>query len=246
MRQEASHKSEMVTQLIFGECYQVLQQQDKWLQVQSAADDYQGWIDAQQHTPVSEAYFLEWQAVPHARSMDVVQTVSCKTHIIPIGLGSFLPFFDGLNLQIGEEKLVYNGRATNPSMPYRENFLQKMALQYLNAPYLWGGKSVFGIDCSGFVQQVYGLCGYQLRRDAYQQVVHGQEVHFVTQTRPGDIAFFDNDEGRIIHVGILLEDQRIIHASGEVRIDDLDHHGIYHRQRKRYSHKLRIIKRLLP
>ncbi|WP_241498931.1 C40 family peptidase [Rufibacter ruber] len=95
------------------------------------------------------------------------------------------------------------------------------------------------------MQQVYGLCGYQLRRDAYQQVVHGQEVHFVAQSRPGDVAFFDNDEGRIIHVGLVLEDQKIIHASGEVRIDQLDHYGIYNRDAKRYSHKLRIIKRIL-
>jgi len=142
--------------------------------------------------------------------------------------------------------MVYNGRATNINLPYRENFLQKIALQYLKAPYVWGGKSVFGIDCSGFVQQVFGVCGHQLLRDAYQQVVHGQEVHFVALAKPGDVAFFDNDEGRIVHVGIMLEDQKIIHASGEVRIDDIDHYGIYNRDRKRYSHKLRIIKRILP
>ncbi|WP_225986418.1 C40 family peptidase [Rufibacter sp. LB8] len=245
VRREPSDKSEQISQLVFGECYEVLQTQEKWLQVRNALDDYEGWIDLKQHFTVTEAYFQEWLDVKHPRSMDLIQTVSGPDGVTPIGLGSVLPFFDGINLRVGEERLVYNGRASNPALPYRENFLQKIALQFLKAPYVWGGKSVFGIDCSGFVQQVYGVCGHQLRRDAYQQVVHGHEVHFVSQARPGDVAFFDNDEGRIIHVGIVLEDQKIIHASGEVRIDPLDHHGIYHRERKRYSHKLRIIKRIL-
>ncbi|WP_066616129.1 C40 family peptidase [Rufibacter roseus] len=245
LRREPSDKSEQISQLVFGECYEVLQTQEKWQQIKNATDDYEGWMDIKQHTSVTDVYFQEWKETKHARSMDVVQTVSGSGCVIPIGLGSVLPFFDGMNIKVGEEWMLYNGRATNPNLPYRENFLQKIAMQFMKAPYVWGGKSVFGIDCSGFVQQVYGLCGYQLWRDAYQQVVHGQEVHFVSQTRPGDVAFFDNEEGRITHVGIVLEDQKIIHASGEVRIDDLDHHGIYNRDRKRYSHKLRIIKRIL-
>ncbi|WP_223808912.1 C40 family peptidase [Rufibacter hautae] len=246
VRREPSDKSEQITQLVFGECYEVLQTQERWIQVRNAADDYEGWIDFKQHFPVPDPYFQEWRSLPHARSMDLVQTVSGEEGVTPIGMGSVLPFFDGMSIRVGEERMLYNGRASNPNLPYRENFLQKIALQFLRAPYLWGGKSIFGIDCSGFVQQVYGVCGHQLQRDAYQQVIHGQEVHFVSQTRPGDVAFFDNEEGRIVHVGIVLEDQRIIHASGEVRIDQLDHHGIYNRERKRYSHKLRIIKRILP
>ncbi|HSI91779.1 MAG TPA: C40 family peptidase, partial [Adhaeribacter sp.] len=119
-------------------------------------------------------------------------------------------------------------------------------MAFLRAPYVWGGKSVFGIDCSGFVQQVMGVCGVQMPRDAWQQVAIGEEVHFATLAQPGDLAYFENAEGRIIHVGILLENQQIIHAHGEVRIDYLDHYGIYNQQRKRYSHRLRLIKRVLP
>ncbi|MBC3538086.1 C40 family peptidase [Rufibacter sp. H-1] len=246
VRREPSDRSEQITQLVFGECYEVLQTQEKWIQIRNAPDDYEGWIDLKQHFAVTDGYFQEWQGTPHARSMDLVQTVSSHDAVTPIGLGSVLPFFDGMSIRVGEERLLYNGRASNPALPYRENTLQKIALQFLRAPYLWGGKSIFGIDCSGFVQQVYSVCGYQLRRDAYQQVEHGREVHFVSQTRPGDVAFFDNEEGRIVHVGLVLENQQIIHASGEVRLDQLDHHGIYNRERKRYSHKLRIIKRILP
>lgn len=244
VRAEASDKAELVTQLFFGECYEVLSVQGNWQQICIATDQYIGWMDLKQHKPVTAPYFEEWRAVQHPRCADVVQTVSNAQTRIPVMMGSTLPFYDGLNLRIGTETYMYNGRASNPAAPFRLNFLLKIAHEYLKAPYVWGGKSIFGLDCSGFVQQVFGICGYQLPRDAYQQVAHGEEVHFATLAQPGDVAFFDNDEGRIVHVGIVLENQRIIHAHGEVRIDPLDHHGIYNTDRRRYSHKLRIIKRL--
>lgn len=246
VRSEPSDKAELVTQLFFGECYQVLQTEGNWLQIQIAADNYIGWLDFKQHFPVTYDYFLEWKATQHPRSLDIVQTVSSANTVTPILIGSVLPFFDGITLRVGHEKLVYNGRATNLSTDYRPAVLSKIANTFLKAPYVWGGKSIFGIDCSGFTQQVMGICGIQLPRDAWQQVALGEEVHFVSQTRVGDIAFFENAEGRIIHVGILLENQQIIHAHGEVRIDQLDHYGIYNHQRKRYSHKLRLVKRLFP
>jgi hypothetical protein len=244
VRREPSDKSELVTELFFGECYTLLSQQGNWLHVQNALDLYEGWIDFKQHLPVTPDYFTDWKIQGHPRTLDVVQTVSSSDIKIPILLGSTLPFFDGLNIQVGSKKFLFNGRASNLNLPVKENFLKKLALTFLKAPYVWGGRSVFGVDCSGFVQQVYGICGYQLPRDAWQQISHGQEVHFASQTRPGDLAFFDNAEGRIIHVGLMLEENRIIHASGEVRIDTLDHHGIYNRDRKCYSHQLRLIKRI--
>ncbi len=246
VRAEPSDKSELVTQLIYGECYRLLSSQGNWYQIQIAADDYIGWIDFKQHCPVTAAYFDEWSALPHPRSVDIVQTISSSVTRIPVMIGSILPFFDGMNIRINSEKYIYSGRATNSSLSFKINFFTKIALTYLKTPYVWGGKSIFGIDCSGFVQQVFGICGYQMPRDAWQQVAVGQEVHFANQTQTGDVAFFDNDEGRIVHVGILLENQQIIHAHGEVRIDSLDHYGIFNHSRKRYTHKLRIIKRILP
>lgn len=244
IRSEPSDKAELVTQLFFGECYQVLVKEEKWLQIQIAGDHYTGWLDAKQHLTVSEQYVNEWKTVQHPRSLDIVQTVTSATTCIPVLMGSILPFFDGINIRLGTEKYLYNGRASNPTKEYKPNFVKKIAQTYLKAPYVWGGKSPFGIDCSGFVQQVMGICGIQMPRDAWQQVALGEEVHFVSQTQPGDLAFFDNADGRIIHVGIMLENQQIIHAHGEVRIDQLDHHGIYNMERKRYSHKLRLIKRM--
>jgi cell wall-associated NlpC family hydrolase len=110
---------------------------------------------------------------------------------------------------------------------------------------VWGGKSVFGLDCSGLMQQLFGLLGVQLPRDAYQQIALGQPVDFITQARLGDLAFFENAEGRIVHVGVVFDEGHILHAHGEVRLDPLDHHGIFNRDRQKYSHKLRLIKRVL-
>lgn len=216
------------------------------MQVQIAADQYIGWVDAKQHFPVSAEYFQDWKTTQHPRSLDIVQTVSAAGAVTPVLMGSTLPFFDGITLRLGAQKMLYNGRASNLNTDYRPAFLSKIAQTFLKAPYVWGGKSVFGIDCSGFTQQVMGICGVQLPRDAWQQIALGEEVHFVTQTQVGDLAFFENEDRRIIHVGILLENQQIIHAHGEVRIDQLDHYGIYNLQRKRYSHKLRLIKRFFP
>ncbi|WP_229969067.1 C40 family peptidase [Pontibacter harenae] len=244
MRAETSDKAEIVSQLLFGECYEVVGKQDNWLQVQLASDGYRGWIDFKQHTTVTQQYFQEWTEARHPRAMDLVQVVSDQDVRIPIGIGSYLPFFDGMNIRVNQNFYLYNGRVSNPVASGSTAQLVKVAANFHKAPYLWGGKSIFGIDCSGFVQQVYGLCGYQMPRDAYQQVSHGEEVHFVSQTQPGDLAYFSNSEGRITHVGIMLEGQKIIHASGEVRIDTLDHNGIYNADLKRHSHQLRVIKRI--
>lgn len=254
VRAEPTDKAEIVTQLIFGECYTLLLTQGQWMQVRTAADQYVGWMDVKQHLPVTAEYFAAWQAQDHPRTLDVVQMVSDDTMRVPVQLGSRLPFFDGMTLRLGERPLFYNGAATNPLNGHgpagptetRARLLQKMASVYLKTPYLWGGKSLFGIDCSGLMQQLYGFIGVQLPRDARQQIDHGRPVHFVAQTQLGDLAFFDNADGNIVHVGMLLEDQQIIHASGEVRIDPLDHNGIYNRDRQKYTHKLRLIKRLLP
>ncbi len=244
MRAEPSDKAEMVTQVLFGECLEVISRQGNWVKVQLATDEYQGWIDYKQYQPVTAGYYQEWKAAQHPRALDIVQVVSNAEVRIPVGIGAYLPFFDGMSIRVGEENYQYTGRATNPDMPVTPAQITKLALGFIKAPYLWGGKSMFGIDCSGFTQQVYGLCGFQLPRDASQQVAVGEEVHFATQTQPGDLAYFANEEGRITHVGLLLENQQIMHAHGEVRIDTLDHNGIYNADRKRYSHNLRIIKRI--
>lgn len=245
MRAHTSDKAELVTQVLFGECYEVIGKEGNWLQLQLATDSYQGWIDFKQHTPVTAAYFEEWRSQPHPRAMDYIAMVNQPAGAVPIGIGSYLPFFDGTAIRVNSEQYAFKGSATAADVRPSQAALLDMAHKFLKSPYLWGGKSTFGIDCSGLMQQVYGLCGYQLPRDASQQVAHGEEVHFVAQAQPGDLAFFSNAEGRIVHVGIMLGGQKILHAHGEVRIDTLDHNGIYNADQKRYTHQLRIIKRVL-
>nr|WP_262910390.1 C40 family peptidase [Pontibacter silvestris] len=245
MRAETSDKAEIVSQMLFGECYEVICKQDNWYKIQLATDGYSGWIDFKQHTPVSVQYYQEWMTAKHPRVMDLVQFVNGKDYRIPVGIGCYLPFYNGTEIRVNDKFYSYSGKCSTIELYNDIDELLKVAANFLKAPYLWGGKSIFGIDCSGFVQQVYGICGYQLPRDASQQIAHGKEVYFVNQTQPGDLAYFSNSDGRIIHVGLLLEDQKIMHASGEVRIDTLDHNGIYRTDFKRYSHNLRSIKRIL-
>jgi cell wall-associated NlpC family hydrolase len=227
-RKEPSDKSEMVTQLLFGETYAVLETEKKWILVENHADGYACWIDKKQHVPIAETVNLT----------DRVGTVTgnLKTEegdvSIPLGAKVMAGTF-----QIGQKRFTYEGERA-----IREANVLDYAKKLLGAPYLWGGKSVFGVDCSGFVQLVFDCCGIQLPRDAYQQAELGEAVDFVDTALAGDIAYFDNEEGRITHVGILTGDGRIIHASGSVRIDTIDHQGIFFQNA--YTHQLRIIKRL--
>ena len=130
---------------------------------------------------------------------------------------------------------------TTPGFTQKKKLIEN-ALMYLNAPYLWGGRSPLGIDCSGFTQMVYRLQGINLPRDAYQQAEVGTTLSFIEESDPGDLAFFDNNEGKITHVGIILEENHIIHASGKVRIDRIDQQGIFNTEIGTHTHKLRLIK----
>jgi cell wall-associated NlpC family hydrolase len=151
-----------------------------------------------------------------------------------------------MNFKLGKEKFVYSGQAINEKSDLLNGeHIRKFALKFLHAPYQWGGRSPFGIDCSGLTQIVFKLYGVNLPRDAYQQSELGKTLHFINEAREGDIAFFDNEDEKITHTGIILNNDQIIHASGSVRIDNIDHYGIYNKELKKYTHKLRIIKRVL-
>lgn len=244
LRYEPNHRSEMVSQLLFGDLYEVLLLQNNWLHIRCAHDGYEGYIDQNQHREIAEKDFAAISAAENGLALDLIGSVSSSHHSIPVALGSTLPFFDGMNLRVGKDKFIYHGQSVqhenkNPAL------LERVAMRYLNSPYLWGGRSPLGIDCSGFTQVIYKFANVVLKRDAYQQAEQGTIVNFVEEAQPVDLAFFANAEGKIIHVGMVLKDQRIIHASGKVRIDKLDHFGIYNADTKKYSHQLKIIKRVV-
>jgi len=237
----------MVTQLLFGEHYTVTDSTENWLKIKTAYDNYECWINERQHTRINEAVYKSLQHQEIHCSNEIVQVIRNKSQetSFPITIGATLPFLKNHQANVGEQEFIFDGHAVEISQKQSAEKIHETAYLFLNAPYLWGGRSPFGIDCSGFTQLVYKLNGYKLPRDSDQQVEMGHPLSFVDEAEAGDIAFFDNEAGKIVHVGILLDNEKIIHASGRVRIDRFDHYGIHNSEVKGYTHHLRVIKRIL-
>ncbi|MDM8174867.1 C40 family peptidase [Olivibacter sp. 47] len=248
VRAEGGNKSEIVSQLLFGEVFEVLEKKDEYLYVKMGYDDYEGWIDGRQQVSLSAKDFnaIQNEEQPiadlstHAMLLKLGKEESL--HLLP---GSTLPFLDNDSFRINDTDYLFLGLSRLPDLEDFEQEAEDVLRFYLNAPYLWGGRSVFGIDCSGYVQLFYKHFGVRLKRDAWQQAEQGKTVDFLQEGRLGDLAFFDNDEGKIIHVGILLNESEIIHASGRVKIDQIDNTGIFSRESNKYTHRLRIVKRII-
>ena len=246
VRREPSDQSEMVTQLLFGDAFRVTEQKENWHHIVSMFDQYEGWIDRKQYLPVSKTTYDLLNQHPSPVTAELFQLITDKKigNSYPIVLGSSLPFFANGECKIEDRIFSFDGNVSLPnSKPNRDGIIET-AMLFLNSPYLWGGKTPFGIDCSGFTQLVFKANGIQLKRDAHQQAEIGEPYSFVEEAQPGDLAFFDNEEGKIIHVGILIGDNRIIHASGCVRVDPFDHYGIFMTERGGYTHNLRVIKNI--
>jgi len=245
VRAVADERSEQVTQLLFGELVQILEDKGKWLFIQVLADSYQGWVSANQITRISEDQFNDLHNQSHWVSNDLVQIIHNKTtnYRMLLSAGSTFYNCEKNQFQILGQDWEYMG-GMHPVNSFKPDEIIGNSLLFLHAPYQWGGKSAFGIDCSGFTQLVFKMSGVTLHRDASQQARQGEVVNLIPEAQPGDLLYFDNDEGEIIHTGILLPDSKIIHAHGKVRIDMVDHQGIFNRESGKYSHKLRIIKRM--
>jgi hypothetical protein len=237
LRAEASDVSEMVSQVFYGEHFKVLEIRKKWSLIRLAFDKYEGWIDNKQYLNIAEEDYADFEKKELKLSSDLVDFVTTsENQLFSICLGSNISSSEYLNH-------FFEGKLISGALP--KEHLIETALLYLNTPYLWGGKSPFGIDCSGFTQMVYKLNGYKLLRDASQQATQGEALSFIEESEPGDLAFFDNEEGKITHVGIIMADNYIIHAHGKVRIDRLDHSGIFNYELRNHTHKLRVIKRII-
>ena len=232
----------MVNQVIFGEHFKVLEIRKKWSKIRLAHDSYEGWICNKQWIEIEEDIYKQLDKEVATITTDILDIIK-KTHHQPIVIGSILPSYKSGHALINNEMYQFDG-LTTPGFIKKDKLVEN-ALMYLNAPYLWGGRSPLGIDCSGFTQMVYKLNGFNILRDASQQASQGDALSFIEESSPGDLAFFDNNEGDIIHVGIIMENHRIIHAHGKVRIDLLDHSGIYNVDTQKHSHKLRVIKRIV-
>lgn len=242
LRFEPSDRSEIVSQILFGEHFEILEQDKQWYRIKMNFDNYEGWIDGKQFQSISESDYVQLSGEAIILNADLIEYITSPNNLLlPIPLGSSLSFLSYSS--INKENLDFEGMKISGVKP--KSNLINTAFMYLNAPYLWGGKTPFGIDCSGLTQMVYKLNGYKLLRDASQQSTQGEALSFIEESEPGDLAFFDNEEGKIIHVGIIMDDNYIIHASGKVRIDRLDHLGIYNAETNRHTHKLRVIKKII-
>ncbi|MEZ4800801.1 MAG: C40 family peptidase [Flavobacteriales bacterium] len=243
LRKEPSDKSEMTSQLLFGETFEIIQKEEKWSMVTLSSDGYTGWIDNKQYEEI--------ESLPKTSAA----TVSAPLFVVQNGSGAFTFIPAGGQVYFNSPTEIVCGKSTfkcgeqdgkNATSPAE---LALGGMIFLGTPYLWGGKTLTGMDCSGFTQLVFKMNGKQIPRDAFQQAELGVPISFIDEAETGDLAFFDNSEGRITHVGIILNQKElgtksVIHASGQVRLDKIDHQGIFNEETKSYSHQLRIIKRI--
>jgi len=242
LRAAASDKAEITTQLLFGDHVEILNKAEPWYYIRNAYDEYEGWVDFKQLTAITpeeyEAYHLCSYLVPAQVNNTVIAADGSKYYL---PASASLPAYTKGYCHLGKEKYQVLFEPQQVARVFED--IPVFAAFFLNAPYLWGGRTLFGMDCSGLVQTVFKMAGINIKRDAAQQAEQGETVNFLPEVQPGDLAFFDNIEGRIIHVGLMLNAHQIIHASGRVRIDPIDDQGIYNPELGRYSHHLRIIKR---
>lgn len=239
LRLSPSHRSEQGSQLLFGERYFITDRSAEWLKVKNEFDSYEGWIDGEHHL------FFE-----SGETGSLSQVLAGRTKFTSEEGDSFYLEAGSEIYNINKEMDAFtigtkSFRAEGKIItgPLKQD-IPVTAMSFLNCPYLWGGRTAGGMDCSGLTQLVYKLYGHSLPRDSFIQAEAGTSVSFLEEARPGDLLFFDNEQGNITHVGMLFDSKRIIHCSGKVRIDMIDHQGIYIENTNKYTHSLRIIKRI--
>ncbi len=247
VRNAPSIKGEMRTQLLFGELVEFLENRGKlWVKVRIDWDNTIGWVNSRQIQSITPDEF-EHYVNNYGVALELLQAAVLDSHFLPLSIGSCLPLYDGVRFQLADAFCSYSGQVIIPDkIPLNADLLLKIARRFLYAPELQGGRSPFGIDNDGFVQLVFKILGLRLPRKAIDQIYVGETIDFIDQTLPGDIAFLESSYSRKAHTGIVMSDRRIIHCSGRVRIDKLDHFGIYCKDENRYTFKLRLIKRILP
>lgn len=251
MRSEAREQSEMVNQILFGEHFEIIEEGEKFFNVKNIKDGYIGWVDKKMITriPKDLAEELTDEDLPVTNKAIANCFIESRNENIILTGASSLPFYNPEKESFTIGDTVFHIAKEQVNMPLTKSYngdeMLSIAFKYLNTPYLWGGRNALGIDCSGFVQVVLNICGYRFPRDAAQQVSMGSLISFLQDARSGDLAFFENPEGRISHVGILINHNQIIHSSGRVKIESIDNQGIINEETGKYSHQLRVIKRIL-
>lgn len=223
------HRKEMVNQLLFGETVRVLKERGNpnnhrgWIKVRGLHDNYEGWVTK---TLLEETDAASANTMSSFACKDLLNDITVGDKKMNIPFGSSLPFFSEGGGKIGASEYSFGGNyIKRDEQQPSEELLRQLAMPWLNAPYLWGGRTPLGVDCSGFVQVIYKMMGIDLPRDAWQQAQEGKPVKKFRNAKPGDLIFFDRGE-EIVHVGILIGEKQVIHASGKVKIDAIDKKGV--------------------
>ena len=248
MRKEPDETSEMVSQVLFGESFVRMEEnkQKNFSLIRLDHDNYEGWINTACIHFLSDKELELLNTLPSFHTHEVFNTLVQVETMAPLilGCGSKIRVYSPGKTKIGQAEYALPGNFAGKAVKNRET-LVGFGMKLLSVPYLWGGRGGFGFDCSGLCQNLYQQLGIQIPRDASMQASMGNSVSFIEEALPGDLAFFDNEEGRIIHVGMILEGGKILHASGRVKIDQVDHQGIFSTERNCYTHKLRLIKKII-
>ena len=244
MRTEPDSASEMHTQVLFGETFSIEDETAGFYQIKTDYDDQQGWIAKHQVCLVDTEEHRRIFAAEKTFTNELVSFLTeTDSMLTPLSLGAVLPDIVNNEFTIGDHAYFFEGESKYGV--YEKSQIVKSAFLYINSPFLHGGRTPFGIDSAGLIQMIYKINGHYLPRKSHEQAKLGEVLSFIEESEPGDLAFFDNDEGEIIHVGILLENNYIIHCHGKVRLDRLDQSGIFNVDTHRHTHKLRVIKKML-
>lgn len=246
VRNAANEDSKQLTQLLFGDHYEVLKKAEggDWVFIKIHFDGSEGWIETEQHHSISKEYFDQINHANFKITTDLTCNILFKKSPITILLGSIVPISNSELFKM-EEQFAFNGEAKSLGQKRDVEFIKTTAMKYLNAPHLPGGKSPFGIDATGLVQMIFKISGYTLPHDVKNQTNEGKAVHSLNDAIPGDLAFFSHMGGGISHVGIILDEEKIIHAFGRVRVDHLTDEGIIRTEPKIYTHYLKEIRRII-
>lgn len=237
LRISPEEASEMTSQLLFGEHFRILEARKNWSKIRVPSDKCEGWVPNNQFRGITQQDFELCEGKQPVFTTDLLSFAKLQNGTpISIILGSPIPLNNILKVTIEGNKT--QGKQT-------KEHIADTALLYLHAPELKGGKTPFGLDASGLTQMVYKINGYNILRTAEEQARQGEALSFIEECEPGDLAFFDDSNGLINHVGIVLENNFIIHVNGMVRIDRIDHTGIFNNDLRNYSHQLRVLKKII-
>lgn len=248
IRTNPDHKSELLSQLLFGESFTIIQKIEDWLLINTLPVNLQGWIPDHSYLPVKSPGLNPGDPGCYINlEMATISPINYSGYPISVTPGSTFPCKPeiGKDFKLGTRS--YRFESPVPEAPViTDNYnMDALALIFIHSPYLWGGRCLFGIDNSGLIQLVYKMRGISLPGNLAELVQLGKSVPFAHDAQPGDLAFFENKEGEIIHAGIITKPNKIVHCYGSVREDLLDHAGIYDPREEKYLFYLRVINRLL-